>query len=121
MYELPLSFKLLQFCGAWRPYEWTDGWKKNLYNAYTIFAIFSVYTFTLTELLEIAIFVENFEDAVNIIFMALTMLGICYKTANTIFKRQEIIDLFEILNNPTCRPVEEKEIAIQTKYDKRCR
>nr|AXM05313.1 odorant receptor [Campoletis chlorideae] len=121
MHVLPSNFKILQFCGLWRPYEWSSGWKKNLYDTYTIIVVFFVYTFTLSELIEVTIFIENFDDAVNIIFLAFTMLGVCYKVGNIIFKRNEMIILLEILNNGRCRPVEDEEIKIQMKHDKRCR
>ncbi|XP_043285611.1 odorant receptor 94b-like [Venturia canescens] len=119
MHEFAWNLKILQLCGIWRPLAWSSGWKKNIYNAYTIFAIFSVYTFTLSELIAAAMSIGNLNEAINILFMALTILGTCYKMTNLVLKRNETIASLEMLNNGLCRPVADQEIAIQMKFDKR--
>lgn len=121
MRVLSWNFTILGICGLWRPIELSNGWKKSLYTTYTFFTIFLTFTFTVSELIEFIISIDDVDKIVNNSLMLLTTLGICYKIANFVRKREEIVRLMEILNNDICDPRGTEEISIQMKFDARCR
>lgn len=120
MLFLPWNFAILQFCGIWRPAQWSDGWKKYFYSVYTISSMLLIYTFALSGLIQIALS-ESLDEGVNSSFLALSVVGICYKMTNWVLHHNNIIVLIDILNNEVCRPRGNEENAIQMKFDRMSR
>ena len=112
---------ILRCCGLWIPREWSSGWKKIIYSCYTFFSIFLTYTFTLSELIAFIMTIDDVDEVVNNSLMLLSMLGICYKIFNFIWKHDEILELTEILRNDICRPRGCEEMKIQKRFDCRGR
>nr|UEN71234.1 olfactory receptor 51 [Gregopimpla kuwanae] len=121
MHILSWNFTILEFCGLWRTRDFSSDWKKHVYNAYTCFSIFLMYTFTLSELIEFVLSIDNVDEVVNNSLMLLSMLGICYKSANLVYKRDQILEVTDLLVNDVCRPQSLEEISIQKRFDARGR
>lgn len=107
--------------GVWRPVHWCPGWKTIVYDIYTILMILMIYTFTISECVDLIGSFSNVEEFANASFMLLSMIGVCGKAANLLKKRSVIIELMNVLQNDVCRPRSAEEIRIQNKYDRGAR
>lgn len=113
---LKISFGILQMSGFWRPPEW-KGLKKWLYNFYTLFMIFILYSVTFTQLIELLRSVENVDEFINNSLILLTTTNACAKVLNILRKRDEILKMINSLLIKPCCPQDDDERMIQHKYD----
>ena len=114
---LDFTFKLLTICGCWTPDSWTDC-RRLLYHVYTIFILLLIHTFTLSQLLDIILIVDNQDDFTDNFYMLLAMIVSCFKMISLLINRGNIAMLTDILMNGPCRPLEPAEIEIQQRFDK---
>ncbi|KAK0095294.1 hypothetical protein PV326_008760 [Microctonus aethiopoides] len=113
---LKISFDILQMSGFWRPPEWT-GLKKWLYNLYTLLMIYTLYSVTFTQLIELLRSIENVDEFINNSLILLTTTNACVKVFNILRNRDEILKMINsLLTNPCC-PRDDDERMIQHKYD----
>ncbi|KAI4483709.1 hypothetical protein M0804_007969 [Polistes exclamans] len=118
---LTLAFKILIFCGIWKPMEWKTTSKKNIiYGIYTFLVIFFVYTFLCSQMIDMMT-VDNMNDFTESSHMLLTMvIGFC-KAVNVLMARDKIVKLVDILTDGTCISIDTEELMIQKKYDRTIR
>lgn len=118
MDSLSYSFVIFKCCGLWRSTKRSEGWETIIYNSYTCFAIFLIYTFTISEFVDLLGSFDNVEEFANGSFMLLSMIGVCGKAANLLKERCTVIELTNVLENQICRPRSAEEIQIQKKCDR---
>lgn len=118
MHILEFTFKILTICGCWRPYTWTTLHKRLVYHVYTIFIILLIYTFMLSQLMDLILTVDNANDFTDNIYMLLAMIVSCCKMLTLLMNRSNIVMLINILIRKPCRPIRSDELEIQHKFDK---
>ncbi|KYN30668.1 Putative odorant receptor 71a [Trachymyrmex septentrionalis] len=117
MQILSLNFLIYNLCGMWRPNEWSSNGAKLLYNVFTFMVIFSEYFLVVTQFLDIVLIVDNIDDFATNTLMFLTIVAVCCKATIVVIRRNAINNLIQLLMETPCKPRDEDEIAIKTKFD----
>ncbi|KYN07119.1 Odorant receptor 46a, isoform A, partial [Cyphomyrmex costatus] len=117
MQILSLNFLIHSLCGIWRPNEWSSNGAKLLYNVFTFIVIFSEYFLVLTQFMDIILVVDNIDDFATNTLMFLTIVAVCCKATVVVVRRNAITNLVQVLMKTPCKPCDEDEVAIQTKFD----
>lgn len=118
MHVLDFTFKILMICGCWIPDSWTTPYKRLVYHVYTIFIILLIYTFMLSQLMDLILNVDNADDFTDNFYMLLAMIVSCCKMFTLLMNRSNIVMLIDILVREPCRPDQSDEIKIQQKFDR---
>ncbi|XP_011869110.1 PREDICTED: putative odorant receptor 71a isoform X1 [Vollenhovia emeryi] len=113
-----LNFFIYTLCGIWQPIEWSSNVAKLLYNIFTFNVIFSEYFLVLTQFMDIVLVVDNIDDFATNTLMFLTIVAVCCKATVVVVRRNAIINLVQVLLKTPCKPRNEDEATIQTKFDK---
>ncbi|NP_001164395.1 odorant receptor 82 [Nasonia vitripennis] len=121
MRVLPITFGILTVCGFWRPISLESSIPKQMYNCYSIFMCFLIYTFTLSHLIDIVISAADFESLTGSCFMLLSMMNVCCKMTNILYFRKNIVELLQILASDHCTAKDVVERDIEKKFHKRAR
>lgn len=117
---LSLPFKILIFCGIWKPTSWTTTCKKIIYRTYTFLVILFVSSFLCSQMIDMFT-VDNMNEFTESSHMLLTMvIGFC-KAVNVLMAREKIIKLIDILVDEMRFSVDSEESKIQEKYDRTIR
>ncbi|XP_025266863.1 odorant receptor Or1-like [Camponotus floridanus] len=114
---LSFNFFLYTISGMWRPIEWSSKCSKMLYSMLTCFTMYFLIIFTLTQLLDIILVIENVDDFAMNTSMLLSFMNVLFKAITVITHRDKIVNLIEILQKEPCKVYSEKEINIQMKFD----
>lgn len=117
MQILSLNFFIYTMGGVWRPIEWSSTGAKLLYDAFTVITIVPLYFLMLTQFMDIVLIIDNMDDFVTNSLMFMTIVGVCCKATVAVLRRDEIIDLVQILQRDPCKPRNEAEQTIQGKFD----
>jgi len=118
MQILSFNFLLFTMSGVWRPIEWTSKCSKYLYGVFTFFTMYLLhFSILMIRLMDIVLVVDNMDDFAATSLMFLTAVSTFCKAATAVTRRSEIINLVKILQEKSCKPGNEEEINIQTKYD----
>lgn len=115
MHTLPLSFALLTYTGYWRPVNLTSI-KYWAYSVYSAVMIFLLYSFTFCGLVD-CFMIEDLETFIEKFSLFLSVLGVSCKVMNLVLRRNEIIDLTDMLLTDICVPRDNHEMDIQRKFD----
>ncbi|XP_011164848.3 uncharacterized protein LOC105199424 [Solenopsis invicta] len=118
MQILSLNFLIYTLCGIWRPIKWSSNSAKLLYSVFTFIVIFSQYFLVFTQFMDIILVVDNIDDFATNTLMFLTIIAVCCKATVVVMRRNEIINLVQVLMREPCKPRDEDEAMIQTKFDK---
>ncbi|XP_011869949.1 PREDICTED: odorant receptor Or2-like [Vollenhovia emeryi] len=118
MQILTLNFFIHTLCGIWQPIEWSSNVAKLLYNVFTFIVILTEYFFVLTQFMDIVFVVDNIDDFATNTLMFLTIVAVCCKATVIVVQRNAIINLVQVLLKTPCKPRNEDEATIQTKFDK---
>lgn len=112
------TFKVLTICGCWPPNSWTSRYKLILYDVYTVLIVLLINTFTLSQLMDLILSVDNTDDFTENFYVTLAMLVSCCKMFSLLKNRNNIATLIDTLMKKPCRPIEHDEIEIRQKFDK---
>jgi len=112
-----LNFLICYLCGIWRPSDWSSNVAKSLYNVLTFVVISSGYFLMLTQFMDIVLIVDNVDDFATNTLMFLTIVTVCCKVTVLVVRRNAIIKMVQILLKAPCKPRDEDETTIQTKFD----
>ncbi|XP_026828459.1 uncharacterized protein LOC105276316 [Ooceraea biroi] len=115
---LQLTFKILTFIGCWRPESWSSLYLRMVYGAYTIFMIILLYTFLMSQFLDIIWNVDNAEDFTENLYVMLASVVSCSKMLSLLVNRRNIYALTNILIEKPHKPLQIDEIKIQYKFNK---
>ncbi|XP_011882821.1 PREDICTED: putative odorant receptor 85d [Vollenhovia emeryi] len=115
---LTFTFKILTICGCWPPNSWTSRYKRIMYDIYTILIVSLINTFTLSQLMDLILSVDNADDFTENFYVTLAMLVSCCKMFSLLRNRTNVAMLINVLMKKPCRPIEHDEIEIRQKFDK---
>ncbi|XP_011685419.1 PREDICTED: uncharacterized protein LOC105448495 [Wasmannia auropunctata] len=118
MQILSFNFLLFTICGLWQPIEWSSKCSKLLYNVFTFFTAYLMLYLLLTHLLYIILVVDNMEDLASCSSLFLSIINVLFKATVVIIRRDQIINLIEILQKEPCKACDKEEIDIQMKFDR---
>jgi len=116
MHTLPLSFALLTYTGYWRPVDLTSI-KYWAYIVYSIAMNFLLYSFTFCGLVDCFI-TEDLETFIEKFSLFLSVFGVSCKVMNLALRRNEIINLTNMLLKDICLPRNDHEMDIQRRFDR---
>ncbi|KYM75447.1 Putative odorant receptor 71a [Atta colombica] len=112
-----LNFLIYTICGIWRPIEWSSNGVNFLYNVFTYIVLFLEYFLMLTQFLDFLFVIDNIDDFVANSIMFVSVAAVVCKATVVVIRRNAIISLIQVLLKDPCKPQDEDEIAIQTKFD----
>ncbi|XP_018301510.1 uncharacterized protein [Mycetomoellerius zeteki] len=118
MQMFSLNFFLYTICGIWRPIEWSSNGANFLYNVFTYIVLLLEYFLMLTQFLDFLFVIDNIDDFVANSIMFVSVAAVVCKATVVVTRRNAIISLVQILLKSPCKPQDEDEMAIQTKFDK---
>lgn len=116
MHTLPLSFALLTYTGYWRPVDLTSI-KYWAYIFYSIAMNFLLYSFTFCGLVDCFI-IKDLDTFIEKFSLFLSVLGVSCKVINLTLRRNDIIDLTDMLLKDICIPRNDRETYIQRRFDR---
>ncbi|NP_001177533.1 odorant receptor 124 [Nasonia vitripennis] len=106
---LPLNFRILRYCGIW--YELPEHlWLVKI--VYKIFVVVVIFSFTLSELIELALTYDDLQNLTECLFLTLTFLALCFKMINFMCRQESLKALLNTFRDEICQPktLEEKDI-----------
>jgi len=117
---LKFTLTVLAIAGCWRPTSWTSLFRHIVYNAYTASIILILYTFAMTQIMELILNADGdtFGDA---LFNAVISLLACYKAIVISINHDSIIMLIDNLVEKPFKPINWNENMIRQKFDERIR
>jgi hypothetical protein len=118
MRVLQFTFKLLTIVGCWRPESWSSLFMRIVYDAYTIFLVILLYTFLVSQFLDIIWNVHNTEDFTENFYATLALVVSCTKMLSLLVNQNNINMLTNILIKEPYKPLEIDEINIRYKFDR---
>jgi len=68
--------------------------------------------------MDIIFIVDNIDDFATNTLMFLTIVAVTCKATIVVVRRNAIINLVQVLLTAPCKPRDDDEVAIQTKFDK---
>jgi len=92
-----------------------------IYNSYRIFLICLLSTFTISQVLNIMLNVNNFGEISDNIYLTLTVFIATYKIIIIWIAKKHVIMIVNILTEEPFKPSKSYEVMIQQKYDKMIR
>lgn len=117
MQVMQFPLKILTVAGCRPPIFWSSLCKRTMYNAYTILMCLLMLTFTLPQIMDIILNVNNADDFTDIFYVMVAMINACYKMLSLLLNRKNIEILTEALVKKPFRPLEPDEIEIREKYN----
>lgn len=116
---LKFTLTVMAIAGCWQPTSWTSIFRHIIYNSYTILIVLTLYTFSITQILELVLNVNNADTIGDALFNIIISLLACYKA---VIMRKNSDDIKMLINNLTeepFKPLDLNEIIIREKFDKR--
>ncbi|XP_018355221.1 PREDICTED: uncharacterized protein LOC108756126 [Trachymyrmex septentrionalis] len=118
MQMFSLNFLMYTIGGVWMPIEWSSNIAKLLYNVFTTVILILLYFLMITQFMDIVFVVDNIDDFATNTLMFLTIVAVTCKATIVVVRRKAIINLVQVLLTAPCKPRNEDEMTIQTKFDK---
>ncbi|KAL6263329.1 hypothetical protein P5V15_006126 [Pogonomyrmex californicus] len=131
---LPINFKALRFCGAWKEREDDNmciGFLRIFYKyvkriyilKYTIrYAVFLlIYEFTIFDVVEVIRTRDRIHELTEGLFLGLTFVTLCVKYANFLLRENEMTDLLDSLRVKMCQPRNSMEKLIMEEHSRKAK
>jgi len=119
MSVLKFSLTVLAVAGCWRPTSWTSLFKTITYNTYSLSVILTLYTFAITQIMELILNADDADAFGDALFNVITSLLACYKAIVIQKSHESIITLINNLTETPFKPLNLNENMIQEKFNKR--
>lgn len=116
---LKFTLTVLAVAGCWRPPSWTSLFRRIMYNAYSALIILTLYTFAMTQIMELILNADDADTVGDTLFNALISLLACYKAIVIRINHDSIIMLIDNLVTKPFKPMDLNESIIREKFDKR--
>ncbi|XP_053982820.1 uncharacterized protein LOC128878559 [Hylaeus volcanicus] len=108
----------LAVCGCMRPASSTSSSRRIIYDVYAIVVWLIVYTFTLVQVLDLIINVDNQDDFIDNFYVTLAACNICLKMCHLSFTQRNLNFLISTLQKKPFAPTNAEEMEIRTRFDK---
>ncbi|XP_077271876.1 odorant receptor 46a-like isoform X2 [Temnothorax americanus] len=118
---LPINFKALRFCGAWKEREDDNMCVGFLRFCYRYAIFFLIYEFTIFDVIEMIRTRDRIQELTEGLFLGLTFLTLCVKYANFLLRENELSDLLECLRVKMCQPKNSTEKLIMEEHSRRAK
>lgn len=118
---LKLTLAFLTIAGCWRPVSWISLYKYRLYNIYTTILILLLYTFAISQFMDIVLNVGNPEEFTSVLYIMMTVCVASFKISSMMMNRKNIADIINTLTNKPFKPMITGEIKIRQNFDKMIR
>lgn len=117
----PIPFKILKFCGFWRPLSFT-AWKRTAYDLYTYLMHFILVTIAMLVLLAVRQMSFSDEHFAENVFFMFAIFNAYFKAVNVLLSRARFLKLLELLQEDRwSKPRSPEEMDIQQKYSQTTR
>ncbi|KAF3430255.1 hypothetical protein E2986_11566 [Frieseomelitta varia] len=117
MHVLRWTLKLSVANGCFLPPTLKSPMKRFLYNLYTVFMTFHMWSITAMEILDIFYNVETQEDLTGNIGNSASVFITSCKYINLVLKRRTIINILDLLKNKPFLPENAREMEIHARYN----
>jgi len=118
MIVLEFTLTLCAVSGCWQPLTWTSLFKYMMYNSYRILLICLLCTFTISQVVNIILNINNFDEISDNVYMTLTVFIATYKITTMWVIKEHVITIINVLKKKPFKPSESCEVIIRQKYDK---
>ncbi|KAL6422681.1 hypothetical protein ACFW04_010725 [Cataglyphis niger] len=115
---LKITLVFLTFAGCWRPMSWTSLYKYRLYNVYTIILILLLYTFAISQFMDIVLNGSNPEEFTSVLYIMMTVCVASFKITNIFMNRRNVVEIINTLTDKPFKPMVTGEIKIRQNFDK---
>lgn len=115
---LKITLVFLTFAGCWRPVSWTSLYKYRLYNIYTIILILLLYTFAISQFMDIVLNGGNPEEFTSVLYIMMTVCVASFKISNIFMNRRNVVEMINTLTDKPFKPMVTGEIKIRQNFDK---
>ncbi|XP_029665549.1 uncharacterized protein LOC115236949 [Formica exsecta] len=118
---LKFTLVFLTLAGCWRPVSWTSLYKYRLYNIYTAILVLLLYTFAISQFMDIVLNVDNPEEFTSVLYIMMTVCVASFKISNMLINRKNVADIVNTLTEKPFKPMITGEIKIRQNFDKMVR
>ena len=119
MFLNSFPFKLMSIVGGWQPKTGSlNKYLKVFYPIYSIFVIFSLYTYTITQIIRMTKTNGNVNEFNEILFTMLSSMLVSIKATFYVFRQNKVRALGNQLLNPTFFPRNSEEKNLKNKFEK---
>lgn len=118
MRVLKLTLTLVMLIGCFRPLSWTSLSKRVIYNIYRTFIITILYTFSILQLIDVALNINSPDDITNNLYMLLNVSVSGYKLLIMWINYDNFAALINNLTEVPFKPENSGEMGIRRKFDK---
>lgn len=84
-----------------------------------MFLISSLYTFSISQFMDIVLNVDNSDELTDSMYMMLTVFVAGYKQVCIWMDRKNVMWMVDVLTGKTFSPLESDEVQIRRKFDKK--
>lgn len=118
MQSLKFTYTIVMIAGCFRPSSWMSPFKNTIYIIYRLYIISMLYTFTMLQLMDIVLNVDNADDFTSNLNMMLTTSAACYKIFIMWISYENVATLINSLTEEPFKPLDSDEIKICRHFDK---
>ncbi|XP_076389266.1 odorant receptor Or1 isoform X1 [Megachile rotundata] len=112
------AFNILTICGCWKPRNCHNRPRKVAYVFYTSFVCLALYSFCISQFLNLIINVRTADDLSESLYMFIASVLACCKIVTLLINRNAIKVLVKRLQEEPSKPRNCEEKSIQDKFDK---
>ncbi|KOX69313.1 hypothetical protein WN51_04350 [Melipona quadrifasciata] len=112
------AFNILIVCGCWMPPSCRTSHGKLFYTLYTTFVILLLYSFCISQFLNVILNVNTADELSDSLYMFISSVLSCCKIFALLINRKAIGVLSRQLEEEPCKPVDAQEITVQKKFDR---
>ncbi|GAB1860534.1 Odorant receptor [Camponotus japonicus] len=109
---LPVNFKVLWFCGAWKEQKNDNIVLGCLHFCYKYAIFFLIYVFTIFEIIEVIRTRDQIDELTEGLFLASTHVTLCLKYTNFLLRKKDVSELLDCLRVKVCQPKNSTEKMI---------
>ncbi|XP_025267421.1 odorant receptor 46a-like [Camponotus floridanus] len=118
---LPVNFKALQFCGAWKEREDDNMCVAFLRFCYRYAVVFLIYEFTILDAVEVIRTRDHIHELTEGLFLGLTFLTLSVKYANFLLRENKVSELLDYLRIKMCQPKNSTEQLIMEEHNRKAK
>ncbi|KAK1122367.1 hypothetical protein K0M31_009589 [Melipona bicolor] len=112
------AFNILIACGCWMPSSCRTSHGKLFYTLYTTFVILLLYSFCISQFLNVILNVNTADELSDSLYMFISSVLSCCKIFALLINSKAIGVLSRQLEEEPCKPVDAQEITVQKKFDR---
>jgi len=112
MQVLKVTCAIVMITGCLRPLIWTSLFKRTVYNIYRLYVLNMLYFFSMAQLMDIILNIDNADDFTNNLNMMLTSSTLCYKMFIMWSNYEKVVALIKCLTEEPFKPLDPSEIKI---------